>query len=158
MKHAMTAALLSLAIVELSAREPFQAATVRVDVPATVSFQVNNATPGNVTVSGPFRVSFNQAALLPGRALRVSVKADGTLTLPGGLAVPISNIKWTVTGTSNGTGTNGTLSASTYTSVFLSRTNPSSGRVDLSWSFTVPAGVTRSGTAQVNLRWLFESV
>jgi hypothetical protein len=145
---------------EISAREPAQAglSTVRVNVPAVLLFQVADATPGQVVSAGAFSISFNQAALPPGQALRISVKADGVLMLPGDLQAPPSSISWTASPVGNGIGVNGTLSQSIYTPVYESRVDAKSGRVDVSWSLTVPAGITRAGVGNVTLRWKFEAV
>lgn len=146
--------------VEISAREPAQPGlqTVRVDVPAVLLFQVSDATPGRSTVALPFRVTFNQAVLPPGQALRISVKAEGTLVLPGGVSVPGSSISWTASQAINGVGMNGALSQSAYAPVYESRADARTGRVELSWSLLVPAGIRRAGTGEVTLRWKFESV
>jgi hypothetical protein len=139
--------------------EPLQPrATVRVDVPAALLFQISDATPGQVATASSFRVTFSQASLPAGQALRISVKAEGPLVLPGGVAVPIANISWTASQAINGVGVNGVLSAATYTAVYESRADARTGRVDLAWSLLVPSGITRAGTAVVTLRWKFESV
>lgn len=134
--------------------------TVRVEVPPVLSFEVTNATPGTIVlaVPVPFRVTFSQASLPGGQALRISVKADGTLILPGGTSVPISNLAWTTSQAVNGVGVNGALSENTFNPVYESRAGARAGRVDLSWSLSVPAGITRAGTGQVMLRWKFEHV
>jgi len=140
---------------EPRALELEQGATVRIDVPTVVLFQVTQVTQATV-VSG-FRVSFNQAKLGAGQALRVSVKADGPLIV-GGVSVPLANVTWTTSAATNGTGMNGALSTAAYTQVFESRVNASTGRVDLAWSLILPPGITIAGTGQVTLRWKLEAV
>lgn len=137
-----------------AAAPPQSGGTVRVDVPTVLVFQVTNVTQPSV-VSG-FRVSYNQAKLGSGLVLRISVKAEGTLTI-GGVSIPSSNITWTATQPTNGIGMNGTLSAAVYTPVYESKVNPSSGRVDLTWSLTLPPGITTAGSGQITLRWKLEA-
>lgn len=155
----MNAAFLALAVA-LSAYAPDagivqSGSTVRVDVPAVLVFTVSNV--AQPTVVTGFRLSYNQAKLGSGQALRVSVKGEGTLTI-GGVSVPISNITWTTSQAVNGTGMNGALSAAAYTPVYDSKVNPSTGRVDLAWSLTLPAGITTAGSGQITLRWKFEAI
>jgi hypothetical protein len=155
MNAALLAWALALGIGAASPAVEQSGGTVRVDVPSVLTFQVTTLTQPTI-VSG-FRVSFNQAKLGSGLALRISVKAEGTLTV-GGLTVPISNISWTTSQPSNGTGMNGVLSTVAYTPVFESRVNPSTGRVDLAWSLSMPVGPLLAGTGQVNLRWKLEAI
>src|SRR5690606_7916465 len=78
------ALLLTLAVIDaaLPAAQP-GSGTVRVTVPGVVLIPVDDVSAATAS-SGPARVAFNQAFLSAGQALRISVKADTTLTLPGG--------------------------------------------------------------------------
>ena len=130
--------------------------TVRVVVPATVFFHVTNVGAATGATGGPSTVSFDRARLRPGEALRISVKADGDLTGPGGPAIPASNISWTTSNVASGIGINGTMSTSTYTPVYESQVLAVTGRVDLTWTLAAPGASIRAGTHQALLRWKFE--
>ena len=130
--------------------------TVRIAVPPAVLIQIDDVSAASAS-SGPARVSFNQAFLAAGQALRVSVMADTTLTLPGGVLVPSSSISWTTSQASNGIGINGALSSGVYTPVYESGVGARSGRVDLTWQLALPPGIAQAGTAQVVLRWKLEA-
>lgn len=129
--------------------------TVRITVPPMVLVQIDDVT-GATASSSAMRVSFNQARLQPGQALRISVKADAALTLPGGVPVPAGSITWTTSQVSNGVGINGTLSTGAYTPVYESVPDVRTGRVDLTWAIALPPGLVRAGTAQMVLRWKVE--
>ena len=131
--------------------------TVRITVPALVTFDVPNVTLSTDATSGVATVSFNLAVLNLGRGVRISVKADGDLTPPGGPAIPASNISWQTSNVSGGVGTNGVLSKTTYTQVFQGNVLTTSGRVDLTWRMSAPGTAVRAGTHQVLLRWRIES-
>ncbi|MBA2306398.1 MAG: hypothetical protein H0W08_27740 [Acidobacteria bacterium] len=144
---------------ELSAREPgqFGLGLVRIIVPPVVLFQVPNV-GANSTASSPTTVSFDQAVLGLGEALRISVRADGDLTLPGGGAIPATNISWTTSNVLNGIGINGALNKITYTPVFESTVGAAAGRVVLTWTLSAPGGGLTAGTRYAALRWRFEAV
>ena len=130
--------------------------TVRIDVPSVVLIQIVDLSV--TSYSAPSRVSFNQAFLLPGQALRISVKADNDLILPGGGTVPAPLIAWTTSQVSNGVGMNGSLSTGLYSPVYESHAGARSGRVDLTWGVSLPPGIARAGTAQMTIRWKLEAV
>jgi hypothetical protein len=61
-------------------------------------------------------ISFSNANLLLGKALRVSVQSDAAaFTPPSGSSIPVANVTWNNLGASGGIGWNGTLSSSSYT-------------------------------------------
>jgi hypothetical protein len=119
---------------------------------------VTNVSAATVATGGASIVSFDRARLKPGEALRISVKADGNLTGPGGPAIPASNISWTTSNVLNGIGINGTLSTATYTPVYESQVVATTGRVDLTWTLAAPGASILAGTHQALLRWKFEII
>lgn len=131
--------------------------TVRIDVPPAVLVQILDVSAAEAS-SGSARVSFNQAFLPSGQALRISVKADAGLVLPGGSIIPPSSVRWTTSHANNGVGVNGALSTGTFAPVFESHVGSRTGRVDLVFHVTLPPGITRAGTAQMILRWKLEAV
>lgn len=149
--------ILLLGAVELTAREPAQVTLVRVFVPPAVLFQVPDVAR-QTAASGPVTVSFDSAALVVGQVLRISVRADGDLAMPGGAAMPASNISWTTSNVVGGIGMNGVLSKTIYTPVYQSNVDATSGRVDLTWTLAPPGGGIRAGTRQAALRWRFEAI
>ncbi len=157
----MTGAILALSLwftVAMSPGEPVQLETARVEVDSTVSFLVTNAYVQTTQSGDPVRMSFNQANLLLGRVLKVSVKADSDLTEAGGAPLPASGVTWTASNVQNGVGSNGTLSTSTYTQVYLSDIGKKNGRVDLTFKLAAPGAAARAVTYVATLRWRFEAV
>ena len=148
--------LLLLAAAEMSAlAAPQLGIGVRVTVPPSLVFQIPNVQ--TATTAGPTTVTFDLVVLL-GQALRISVKADSDLTLPGGTTIAASDITWTASGAVNGVGMNGTLSKTTFTTVYQSQANATSGRVDLTWTLAAQGTSVNAGTRQAALRWKFEAV
>jgi hypothetical protein len=130
---------------------------VDVNAPGSLSFQVSDV--GSSTAGTPTTVSYTGAVLVPGRVLRISVKADSAvLTPPSGAAIPVSNISWTASNAQGGVGSAGTLSDTTWGQVFESSPSPIAGGVDLTWTLAAPGAGIRAGTHQLTLRWKFESV
>ena len=148
--------LLALATGGIGEGEPAQVAQVRVFVPPAILFQVANVSV-ETFASAPVTVSFDTATLEPGQALRISVRADGDLTLPGGPAIPATNISWTTSNVTNGVGLNGSMSKTVYTPIYESNAGATSGRVDLTWKLAAPGGV-RAGTREAALRWRLEAI
>jgi len=86
--------------------------TVNVVVPSAVSFPVTDVTQSTSGGPSPTTISFANANLKPGKALRVSVQADGAaFTPPSGPGIPTSTVEWTMVGAAGGTGWSGTLAA-----------------------------------------------
>lgn len=131
--------------------------SVQISVPAMIAFQVIDVAAGSVGVPDPSTIAFSNAVLDPGRAVRISVKADGDLTGAGGMTIAASNASWTTSNVSGGNGVNGVLSASAYSVVFEGQAGAVAGGVDLRWSLAAPA-VSRAGNYTVTLRWKVESI
>jgi hypothetical protein len=133
--------------------------TVSISVPMAVSFQVTDvsrSTSGSPQVT---TISFSNATLSPGRALRVSVQADAAaFTPPSGAGIPASKVSWNTLGASGGVGLNGTLGCSFFALVFQGDPAMTSGRVDLGWTLAAPGSGIRAGTHQLTLRWKVESI
>ena len=152
------AVVVLFALAKFPAPEPAQLgfATARVFTPATVLFQimdVGSATPASAVTT----VSFDTAILGLGEVLRISVKADGDIVMPGGGVIPSTSVAWSASNVMNGIGMNGSLNKLTYTPVFQGNANATSGRVDLTWTLA-PAAVVTAGTGEATLRWKFEAV
>ena len=134
------------------------AESVKITVPAAVSFavtRVGNNTTGTPT---PTTVSFTQLTVTAGHTLRISVKADNDFTPPSGTAIPASKISWVTSSPSNGTGTNGTLSKTVYGQLFQSTVSKTSGSVAVTWTLGAPGAGIRSGSHVLTLRWKLESI
>ena len=132
--------------------------TVRVTVPPVLVFQVNDISLATDASTGATFVSFDQALLTPGRALRISVAAEGEMARSDGGTVPTATITWRTSSTSNGAGMNGTLSKTAFTPVFQSNPLVTSGSATLTWSITLSGTSMHAGMHQVRLRWRIESV
>jgi hypothetical protein len=104
-------------------------------------------------------VSFAGPSLGIGRALRLSVQADGaTFAAPGGTPMPASLVSWTTLGASGGLGWAGTLTASSYGLVFQGDPGAAASHVDLGWVLGAPGSGTRAGLHQLTIRWKIESI
>jgi hypothetical protein len=133
--------------------------TVSIVVPSAVSFSVIDVTQSTSGGPNPATISFSNATLKAGRALRVSVQADGAaFTPPSGSSIPTSNVSWTTVGAAGGTGWNGTLGSSSYALVFQSDPTKTSGHVDLAWTLAAPGSGIRAGLHQLTIRWKLESI
>jgi hypothetical protein len=132
--------------------------SVTIALPTTVTFSVpdvSSATPADVD---PVTVQFSGAVINPGRVLRISVIANtSTLAGPGGSAIPVSAVSWTVSGAAGGSGTSGTLSSSSYARVFQSTQTAVSGSFDLSFTLAPVPGTLHAGNHTVTIRWKLES-
>jgi hypothetical protein len=133
--------------------------TVNIEVPFAVSFPVTDVTSSTSGTPTPVTISFSNATLIAGRALRVSVQADAAaFTPPRGPGIPASHVSWTTVGASGGAGSNGTLSSSSFALVFQSDPAASSGHVDLAWTLMAPGSGIRAGLHQLTIRWKVESI
>lgn len=103
-------------------------------------------------------MSFDSGNLRGGQALRISVKADADIVMPGGAIIPATSVTWTATGATKGVGVHGALNKSTYTTVFEGQTGGTTGQVALSWTLAAPGPSVTGGTGQLTLRWRFEAV
>jgi hypothetical protein len=152
-------AVLAVAAVTASVGSATAQETVSITVPTAVSFQVMDVSRSTSGAPSPTTVSFSNANLILGKALRVSVRADSAgFTPPGGPSIPASNVSWTNLGAGGGTGWNGTLSSSSYALVFQSDPASTSGHVDLGWTLAAPGSGIRAGNHQLTLRWKLESI
>lgn len=131
--------------------------TVSITLPASIGFIVTNLN-GKTAGTGPARVSFSSAVLKPNRAVSVSVKADGDFVPPSGAAIPASSLSWTTSNATNGAASNGTVSKTVYTQLFLANDNAISGGVDITWMLGPITVVPRAGTHSLTLRWRIEAV
>jgi hypothetical protein len=133
------------------------AETVSISIPAAVGFAVTNVS--NATAGSPASgtVTFSSLNTTGSHVLRISVKADSNFVPPGGTAIPASKVSWTTTGASNGTGSNGVLSTSTYGQLFQSSSGKKSGSVNVSWSLAAPGTGIRAGIHTLTVRWKLES-
>ncbi len=132
--------------------------TVKITVPASVGFAVTNvgtSTNGNPATS---TVSFSSLNASGSRVLQISVKADGDFVPPGGPAIPASKVSWTASAASNGTGTGGTLSTSSYGLVFKSAAGKKSGSINLNWVLAAPGTPLRAGNHMLIVRWKLEAI
>ena len=153
------AVVMLFAVARLPAPEPAQLGfgTVRVFTPASVLFQVMDvgaATPASAVTT----VSFDSAVLGLGQVLRISVKADSHIVMPGGGVIPSTTVAWSASNATNGVGVNGSLSNLTFTTVFQGNAGTTSGRVDLTWTLAAPPTSVTAGTGVATLHWKFEAV
>ena len=133
--------------------------TVSIAVPSAVSFSVTDVSRSTAGSPSPTTISFSNASLNSGKALRVSVQADAAaFTPPSGASIPALNVSWSTVGAAGGTGWNGTLSATSYTLVFQSDPSPTSGHADLAWTLAAPGSGIRAGGHQLPIRWKVESI
>lgn len=131
---------------------------VGVTVSSSVSFNVLNVAASS-SGSPSATVNYSSASLTSGHKLKISVQAAAaSFTTSTGSAIPASNASWTVSGASGGSGSSGTLSSSTWTQVYLSNANPSSGSVSLDFSLAAPGGGVKAVMQTLGLQWKFESV
>jgi hypothetical protein len=151
--HFSMVASFVLAGIALTAQE-----SVQISLPAIVSFEVLDVGVSTAGNPSPTTISFDNASLTPGRALRLSVKAEGDFTPPSGTPIPASNVSWTTSNALNGVGINGMLSATAYNSVFESQVGATSGGLDVSWTLSAPGTPLHAGNHQVTLRWKLEAM
>jgi hypothetical protein len=150
--------VLAIALLGVSVRAQAQE-SVTISLPSAVSFPVDSVSTSTAGSPDPTTVQFSTAILLPGRALRVSVMADGSnFSGPGAATIPVTAVSWTVSNMSGGVGSSGTLSATSYRQVFQSSTLTLSGRFDVTWTMAAPGASILAGTYTQNLRWKIESV
>ena len=150
----LAAALLAAAAVARAAL------SVDVVLPASVTFTVTNVAIATTGSPNPTTVTWSNAKIPVAKAVRFSVMADAaSFTPPSGNTIPAARVSWTVSNAQNGTGANGTLSASAWTQVFQSVANPSSGSFDVTWTLAAVSGLgIRSGTHTLTLRWKIEVI
>lgn len=133
------------------------AESVRITIPAAIGFAVTNV--GVATVGSPSAatVSFASLSVLNGRVLRISIKADSNFVPPSGTAIPASNVSWTTSSSTNGTGSGGVLSTSAYGQLFQSGNNKTAGNVKVTFTLSAPGAAIRAGNHTLTVRWKLES-
>ena len=131
--------------------------SVRIAAPPMLTFDVPDVDVVTYASGGSFRVSFDQAVLRSGRAVRISVKGEGDLTSPGGPAIQAASLSWTTSSATNGVGINGTLSKTQYRPVFEGVAGVTTGQVDLTWSLDLGNRNVRAGIHTGQLRWRVET-
>jgi hypothetical protein len=132
---------------------------VSVSVPSAVSFPVTDVSRGTSGAPNSTVISFSNAILIAGRALRVSVKADAAaFTPPSGTGIPSSKVTWVIMGATGGIGSGGALSSSSFVLVFQSQPLALAGHVDLAWTLAAPGSGIRAGNHQLTIRWKVESI
>ena len=148
-------ALLSLLLVFTQSLGAEQAT---VSVTSSVTFSVTNIS-ASTTGSPTATVTFSSASLNSGNKLQIRVRtAASNFTKSWGTAIAANKVTWTTSGASDGGGSSGTLSSSSYTTAFLSNQNPSSGSITLHFSLAAPGSGTEAGTDTLQLTWEFLSV
>jgi hypothetical protein len=135
-----------------------QQEAARVSVPPLILFEVHDPRVTTEAATGATTITFDDAAISPGRVLRISVKAEGDLTRGDGAPSADATISWRTSGASNGIGVNGVLAKSAFTQVFQANAAARSGSVSVTWSIAFNGAAPRAGTHQVALRWRIDSV
>jgi hypothetical protein len=152
----------AIAAAALLMARPSAAQTVRVTVPAGVSFVVANAAASTAGSPATTPVTYSQPkSFAKTDRLRISVRADASAFAGPGTTHPAaSTVSWTATAT-DGTASNGTLSPSAYTQVYQSNANlkaTDSATISLSWTLaSILAPGLRAGTHTLAIRWKFEA-
>lgn len=153
-------ALLTLLACAASVTPAFaQRRTVKVTIPAGVSFFVTDAGASTPATGGPMRISFTEVLFKKNDNFTISVKADtSTFSGPGTTRIPASAVSWTAS-TTSGVATGGTLSSSAYSQVYQSPRDPLEGQVDVSWLLgPIAAPGLRAGTHVITVRWRLETL
>lgn len=132
--------------------------SVKITLPAAVTFAVTNVSSNTTGSPNPASVSFTQFSTPSTNVFRISVKADSDFVPPSGASIPASNVSWTTSNVSNGTASNGMLSVSAYTQVYQSNSGKKSGGVDMHWLLGAPGAAIRAGAHTLVLRWKLESI
>ena len=135
-----------------------QAEQVNVIVSSSVNFTVLNVAASS-SGSPSATVNYSSASLTPGHKLKISVQPGAAnFTTSTGSAIPASNASWTVSAASGGSGSSGTLSWGSWTQVYLSNADPTSGSVSLDFSLAAPGSGVKAVMQSLNLQWKFESL
>jgi hypothetical protein len=148
------------ALVLMMAASATAQGAVTITVPASVSFTVPNVTVATTGSPTAARVSFNTLVVAPTQVLRISVRADAAnFSSPSaGTAIPATKLTWTTSNTSGGTGSSGTLTSSSYTTLFQSSPLQLSGSVDVTWVLGPPGGGIRAGSHTLTVRYRLEAL
>ena len=133
------------------------AESVDITLPSAVTFNVTNVALN--TGGGTSAISYSGASLNLINRLRVSIQADSAQFVPpaGPSTIPATNVSWTTSGATGGTGYAGTLTAAGFTRVFQSGFFPSAGSVDVTWTLAAPGASIRAGSHLLTAHWRVES-
>jgi len=135
--------------------------TVNITLPGAVSFAVINVSTATTGGPNPATITYDSASLTSGHYMRISIEADSanfTRPAAAGGSIPAGNVSWTAGGATGGTGYGGTLSATMYTRVFDSETDPSVGSANLTWTLAAPGDTVRAGDHTLTATWKIESM
>ena len=92
------------------------------------------------------------------RGFFYEVKADASAFTPlSGNSIPASLVSWTTSNASNGTGSSGTLSDTTWGLVFTSTTLPVTGSVGLTFTLASPGAGIHAGAHTLTMQWKIEA-
>jgi hypothetical protein len=136
------------------------AETVKITLPAAISFSVTDVGLNTGGSPSPTTISFSNGTLLPIQSLRISVIALSDFVPPSGTAIPAANVSWTTSGATHGTGANGVLSTSAYVQVYQSTilNLSQSGSVDVTWTLAAPGTPLVAGNHVLTMRWKLEAI
>jgi hypothetical protein len=151
------------AIVALTSAVAFAQEQVTIALPVSVNFSVFDVTSAATGTPSPTTISYSSLTLTAGHSLVISVSAAATAFAPPGgtgVQIPADKVSWHATGAANGTGSDGTVSASSFVQVFQSVAccALNSGSVNLEWHLAAPGGGVRAGAHTLTLRWKLESI
>jgi len=124
---------------------------VDISLAPSILFALTDLAAGPVAAFQPFPLSFRGARLAPSRTLRISVRLETALA-PGIV------VSFRGRDARGGACADGTLSAATYTEVFLATGGATAGGCEAVWTLACGARVRRAGRYTVTLRWQIESV
>lgn len=145
------AALLLAGVLQAAAAAASGEERVDLSLPESLLFRVTDLASGAAPVTAT--LSFRHILLLPGRALRISVRAEG-----GEAAGAAPEISFTPKRARGGSGFRGRLRSGDYTPVFESAPLAAWGDVEIVWRLESAGRVERAGPRAVTLRWKVESV
>jgi len=149
--------VLVAAILTLDPPTLIAAETVKVTLPATITFAVTNVSVSTTGSPSPTAVSFSNGTLTALHRLHISVKADADFIPPSGTAIPASKVSWTTSGAAQGTGSSGVLSTSAYAQLYQGNLGKQSGSVNVTWTLAAPGTPLRAGSHSLTMRWKLEA-
>ncbi|MEI6512816.1 MAG: hypothetical protein WCO51_06025 [bacterium] len=155
----LTKLLAIFAVAAFTISGAFAVETVDLTVPGFVTFYVWDVNSLTIGSPDPCVLSFENASLTSGNALRISVTAESAdFTPPSGTAIPASKVYWTTSNAAGGNGSNGTLSDTLYTQIFQSIADPTTGSLDITFKLSAPGASIRAGNHTLTMRWKAESI
>jgi hypothetical protein len=125
----------------------------RVDLQVPGRLAVKAFIAGTEVATPPSHLAFTHAMLLPGRRLRISVRAEGPENREG-----IRALSFVTTNAIGGAGLRGTVGWEEWSPVFEGRTLAVSGGVEILWKIEMARWGRRAGDREIALRWRIESV